>query len=180
MLEVLARYHNEWKAICVSFGVPKDVADDLVQDMYLKVHSAIDNVDRIMYNDTEPNKYYVYITLRNLCFDWIKNNKKYKVFSIDEVEMNLESVEVNWDKFYALEKVLDNIDYEVDNFNHWYDRSLFEVYYKGSVSMRELSKYTGISLTSIFNSCKRYKRYLKNKLGEDYEDFLNGDYDKIK
>ena len=46
--------------------MPKDVADDLVQDMYLKVHSAIDNVNRIMYNDTEPNKYYVYISLHNL------------------------------------------------------------------------------------------------------------------
>jgi hypothetical protein len=46
--------------------------------------------------------------------------------------------------------------------------------------MRKLAKETNISVTSIFNSCKNYKDIIKSKFGEDFEDYLNGDFDLIK
>jgi hypothetical protein len=46
--------------------------------------------------------------------------------------------------------------------------------------MRKLAKETNISVTSIFNSCKSYKELIKSKFGEDFEDYLNGDFDLIK
>lgn len=182
MLELLSKYQNEWRAMCISLGVPSDVIDDIIQDMYLKVYSAWSNGSKIMYNEKEPNKYYVYITLRNLYFDWLKSNNKHKVVSIDDEEVyaNLIASDLEADKFVAMEKILKMIDEEVDSWEHDYDKNLFFVYYLGNVSMRDLAKHTGISLTSIFNSCRRYKRILKHKLGEDYKDFLNEDYDKIK
>ena len=46
--------------------------------------------------------------------------------------------------------------------------------------MRKLAKETHISVTSIFNSCKNYKDIIKSKFGEDFEDYLNGDFHLIK
>ena len=182
MLDLLCKYQNEWVAICKALGVPNYLVDDIIQDMYLKVHNASKNGSNIMYSETEPNKYYIYITLRNLYFDWLKSKSKHRVVSIDddEVILSLESDTLDSDKFNAMERLLEKIDEKVDSWEHDYDKNLFYVYYLGNVSMRDLSKHTGISLTSIFNSCKRYKRHLKLHLGEDYEDFLNGDYNKIK
>ena len=47
------------------------------------------------------------------------------------------------------------------------------------MSMRKLAKETKISVKSIFNSCKNYKDILKSKFGEDFEDYLNGDFNLI-
>ena len=59
---------------------------------------------------------------------------------------------------------------------HSYDAKLCNTYYLGDMSLRQISKGTNISLTSIFNSVKNYKAILKNKFIEDIEDYLNGDY----
>ena len=44
------------------------------------------------------------------------------------------------------------------------------------MSLRQISKGSKISLTSLFNSVKNYKNILKEKFMEDVEDYLNGDY----
>jgi predicted DNA-binding protein YlxM (UPF0122 family) len=47
-------------------------------------------------------------------------------------------------------------------------------------SLRQISSETSISVTSIFNTIKTCKKRIKNNIGEDYEDFLNKDYELIK
>jgi DNA-directed RNA polymerase specialized sigma24 family protein len=181
MLELLSKYQNEWVAMSISIGIPRDLVDDIIQDMYIKVYNAHSNGTNIMYNDTEPNKYYVYITLRNLYYDLLKKEKSFVRLSylddLDKLHLTLDEFEPN--ELESLEKIIKNIDEEVSSWTHWYDRKLFKAYYKTDLSMRDLSKSTGISLTSIFNSCRRYKVFLQEKFGEDYDDFLNKDYDKI-
>ena len=59
---------------------------------------------------------------------------------------------------------------------HVYDAKLCNTYYLSDMSLRQISKGTNISLTSIFNSIKNYKSILRNKFIEDVEDYLNGDY----
>ena len=46
--------------------------------------------------------------------------------------------------------------------------------------MRELSKDTLISLTSIFTTIRNCKNRIKQNVGEDYTDYLNKDYELIK
>ena len=75
--------------------------------------------------------------------------------------------------------ILRKINEEVESWDHWYDKKLFKLYYKTDMSMRKLAKETKISVTSIFNSCKNYKDILKSKFGEDFEDYLNGDFNLI-
>ena len=47
------------------------------------------------------------------------------------------------------------------------------------MSMRELEAETKISLTSIFHTIKHCKQQLREAVGEDYQDYINGDYELL-
>ena len=53
----------------LSMGIPKHLVEDFVQEMYLRLNKYVKNPDKIMYNETEVNKFYVYITIKNLYND---------------------------------------------------------------------------------------------------------------
>ena len=67
---------------------------------------------------------------------------------------------------------------EIDSW-HWYDKMLFELYRDSGMSMREMETATKISLTSIFNTIKNCKQRLRHAVGEDYQDYMNGDYELL-
>lgn len=70
-------------------------------------------------------------------------------------------------------EVLDKID-EILNELHWYDKILFEYYFKEGYNLREISELTSINLKSIHANIKKTKEYIKNKLKEDgYNDYFN-------
>lgn len=46
-------------------------------------------------------------------------------------------------------------------------------------SMRDIANGTDIGLTHIYNNLKSYRDIIVEKLGEDYEDYLNQDYEQI-
>jgi predicted DNA-binding protein YlxM (UPF0122 family) len=68
-----------------------------------------------------------------------------------------------------------------DEIKDWrdYDKLLFKLYRDSDFSMRDISAGTKISLSSIFHSIKGYKAILKEKLQQDYEDYINDDYNQI-
>tara|TARA_R100000951_G_scaffold8878_2_gene8031 strand:- start:1645 stop:2181 length:537 start_codon:yes stop_codon:yes gene_type:complete len=174
-------------AMGLSIGIPEDIVEDFVHETYLRLNKYIDNPEKIMYNETEVNKFYVYVTIKNLWSDYSKAKSKYVIYSIDNYtnEYIFDSSdrvvyeEVNYEKEKAEEYILKKINKEVESWDHWYDKKLFKLYYKTDMSMRKLAKETKISVTSIFNSCKNYKEILQSKFGEDFEDYLNGDFDLI-
>ena len=47
---------------------------------------------------------------------------------------------------------------------HFYDKTLFKVYYESGHSIRSLSESTSISTTSIFNTIKNVRNYIKNEV----------------
>jgi hypothetical protein len=78
----------------------------------------------------------------------------------------------------AFERLVGKISDEMDTW-HKYDKILSEKYLKSDYSLRDIANGSGISLTSIFNTMRENKRILKEKFGEDWEDFKNGDYNLI-
>jgi len=187
MLEILSKNHNTWVAMGLSIGIPEDIVEDFVHETYLRLNKYIDNPEKIMYNETEINKFYVYVTIKNLWSDYSKAKSKYVIYSIDNYTNDyvfdssdrVVYEEVNYEREEAEEYILRKINQEVESWDHWYDKKLFKLYYKTDMSMRKLAKETKISVTSIFNSCKNYKEILQSKFGEDFEDYLNGDFDLI-
>ena len=171
----------------LSIGIPEDIVEDFVHETYLRLNKYVDNPEKIMFNETEINKFYVYITIKNLWSDYSKAKSKYIVYRMDNYDSeytfntsdNVIYEEVNYEKEMAEASILSKINEEVESWDHWYDKKLFKLYYKTDMSMRKLAKETKISVTSIFNSCKNYKDILRSKFGEDFEDYLNGDFNLI-
>ena len=56
---------------------------------------------------------------------------------------------------------------------YWYDRKMFELYYRTDMSMRDISSETNITLSSIFNTLSNVKAQIRQKLEEDYKEYKN-------
>jgi len=176
MLEKLAQHHVLWIKMLVNLGCDVEDAKDLVQDMYIRLHDLVKDPKRIMYGD-EVNRYYVWITLRNMYFSSLKkkrNNIFYELRDSDDVELNeYDSLEDS--AFLFLESQIEYIT------SKWeiYDKRLFELYFMQGLSLRAISKGSKIGLTSIHTSVLNYKRILRESLSEDLMDYFNQDFDKI-
>lgn len=188
MMELLSKYHKLWISMGLSMGIPSHLVEDFIQEMYLRLNKYVKNPDKIMYSETDVNKFYVYITIKNLYNDYLKEKSKYHMVRLDDIDVVYEIVEptpeaqrkAEVEKQRAEERLIDLIQDEVGSWDSWYDQKLFKVYYETDISMRKLSKDTNISVTSIFNSCKNYKQILNTKLAEDFQDYINGDFHLIK
>ena len=176
MLEKLAQHHVLWIKMLVNLGCGVEDAKDLVQDMYIRLHDLVKDPKRIMYGD-QVNRYYVWITLRNMYFSSLKkkrNNIFYELRDSDDVELNeYDSLEDS--AFLFLESQIESIT------SKWeiYDKRLFELYFMQGLSLRAISKGSKIGLTSIHTSVLNYKRILRESLSEDLMDYFNQDFDKI-
>ena len=182
MLELLAKSHKIWLRMVVGFGCDYDTAQDIVQSMYLRMHKYVKDEGRIMYNDDEVNRFFVYVTLKNMWNTYINLENKYAFFEIredDAVDEELGDFVFDEAMDTAFERLIEKIYSEMDTW-HKYDKILSEKYLKSDYSLRDIANGSGISLTSIFNSMRENKRILREKFKEDYEDFKNGDFNLIK
>ena len=67
VLEVVSRENDKWLDLAQKcFQLNRDDAHEIVQGMYLKLHNYVKDVDKIMYNDTEVNSFYIYKVMHNL------------------------------------------------------------------------------------------------------------------
>jgi DNA-directed RNA polymerase specialized sigma24 family protein len=181
MLEKLAENHKVWVRMVTGFGADIELAQDLVQSMYLRMHKYVKDENRIMYNDDEVNRFFVYITLKNMYRTYMNASNKFTFFEIREDDViDTELREFCFDEAVdsAFERLMGKISAEMNTW-HKYDKILSEKYLKSDYSLRDIANGSGISLTSIFNSMRENKRILKEKFSEDYEDFCNGDYNLI-
>jgi RNA polymerase sigma factor (sigma-70 family) len=190
ILEELSKRNDEWINIALSICKDKTLANDLVQEMYLRIEKYVKDPERITTND-KISSLYIYVTIRNLYFKH-QNNKKRKIIyqykdydsfddndvfnnDTDSIENDLELLEME----KAHKKIMEKILQEISTW-HWYDEKLFKLYFFTDKSLRTIASETRISLTSIYNSCKNYKQILVEKFGEDVTDFFNKDYYQIK
>lgn len=152
--------HKQWCKIVESFGCNSDTAEDLVQEMYLKLHSLIESGLDIKYDET-INYYYIYKILRTFFLD-LKIKEK-RVSYTDEAEFYLLELEANEDRLGdKTHKELHKEVMETLEDLYWYDRKVFELL-DGEMSVSELSRNTGISYYSLYNTYKKVKQILKDK-----------------
>ena len=90
MIEKLAQHHEDWIKYAINVCGNRDDANDLVQDMYLKLYDC----------DKEVNKSYVYCVIKNIFLDQYRKNKvKEKTVFYQETETEQE----DFDYFEAYE-----------------------------------------------------------------------------
>ncbi len=183
ILDILAKRHKEWVNMAKSFKLNNNDANELVQEMYVRMYDYTKDVSRIMYNEKEINTFYIYITLRNLYYSRFTNYKKKNkitVFTdidddqynyiIDNITYNTEETTFNYEKKIQLEDLYNKIDSIIDNW-YWYDKKLTKLYLNTTMSMRDISKETKISLSSIFNTLTNAKEKIRKESKEEYKKY---------
>jgi len=181
ILDILYKRHSLWERYLRSWGCQEADIGDVIQDMYLKIHSMNDH-QKVLFGENDVNIFYIWKTLRTLFIDKYNRSNKLVFFSEDfdienselfiyESDDNLEG-EAFW-------KLIDKIDADIKIFDD-YNRKIWNVYSRLGYSMQKISDGMGVSKTAIFNTIDGHRELLREWHKEDYEDLINKDYDKIK
>ena len=141
ILAELAKKDAQWRKMAFQICKDKDLADELVQEMYLKLYQ----------NTNLIKEGYIYTVLRNLFYDYTKQQK--------DILIDFSNIEILDDGDY-----IEPIDYKaLIKGLTWYERTMFEL--STLVGQRELSRQTGIHIQTIhrINKMVKSKIYGKKK-----------------
>lgn len=156
VLNLIAKKHKNWVEIVITFGCSKETAEDICQEMYIKINKSLNNGLDIMYKD-DVNYYYIYKTLKTLFYDLKRKEKNVNIVNIDD----------NINNFFAPENIDYLLNYKKVNLllskMYWYDRKVFEMINKGE-SIATLSRKTGIAYHSLYNTYIKVKKEIKKIL----------------
>jgi RNA polymerase sigma factor (sigma-70 family) len=161
-LEKIASKHKDWLRIVKSFGCEGDKCEDLCQEMYIKVHTLISNGTDISYGD-DINHFYIYRILRSLFIDLCRKEAKITKVNIDYLEKFVQEEEIK--EYKDIEGKMKELDNLLDKV-YWYDKKVFDLISEG-MSIAELSKKSGISYYSLYNTYKNVKSLIKNNIQWD-------------
>ena len=126
ILHLIAKEHDKWVDTCKLFGV-RDYPEDLVQDMYIRISKA-KNVTKSNY------KGYVYVTLRNLCYDRHKKKRH-------DLEINAEITNANISTdsrllWLDIQQALHDLPY--------FERQVIQLHNIEGISLREINRETDV------------------------------------
>lgn len=178
MLAKVAEYHNIWIAMLLNMGCRVDNAEDLVQEMYIKLDRLIKSGTDISYGDNDINRAYVYRTLWSLFID---GKRKKKIQMVELVENMVEGEEDIVGEYEAEDDCFNGLTLKVrQEMNTWhqYYSSLCKLYFSSDYSMRDLAKELDCGVTHVYHTINTHRDLLRDKFSEDWEDFKNKDYDK--
>lgn len=191
----VAKHHTVYIGYVKGMGVTTQ-AEDIVQEMYLKLHKYA-SAEKCITNG-KVNRHYVWRILYNLCSDYRREGKKFNVQSLDVIgDAVLNAGDYNDGRFQSIieyqqhdckkeeafhemiNKILSKVDELDDPLKYPYNKELFNQYVYSDMSYRGLHVATKISTSSIFNTMKQCKEYLRDETREDLEDFNNEQYELI-
>ena len=149
MLEELCKRDKDWRRMAFHICKSKDVADDIVQDMYIK----FSNYNKVL------NEYYIFFALKSIFLDYLRKEKS-KV-ELNENLCNFDEYDYETDqiKELALEKVK-QLPY--------FEKELLTV--TQEISQRQLARETDISFIVINKTIKKTKKQLWEELKRNYQD----------
>lgn len=157
MLQTLSKNHPEWLRIALHICKDEYLAQDLVQEMYLKLHKYPPK--------KEINNFYIYVTIKHIYYDHLKDEQQYT----DINERILTQPEDNTQQAYH--HILDRLDEELDNL-HWYDRQL--ILKRQEKSPRVIQMETKINHRHIYRNCQKTEEELRERLQDDFKNYLAG------
>lgn len=154
-----------------------EVASDIVQMVFLRLLELEQEGRCNFYEGDSLNFFYVYRSCINTALKYQRTKKRINKVSLEDLTHDTIPDEDYPEYKVAMEKLLDIMEQEMEDF-HWYDAKVMRIYMQGT-SMNKLHRESDIGLTSIKNTIKNGKARIYEKVKEDYQDFTNGDYDKI-
>lgn len=161
---LIAKKHQIWVEIVMTFGTSKQIAEDIVQEMYIKILIQLEKgkLD-LTFNDdlTEINYFYIFKTLKTLFIDLKRKSKNIKMVCLDEwLESNSETSQLYNDVDYS--EAYSIITDELSKLE-WYKRRVFEIINDGE-SIAEFSRQSKIPYYALYFTHKKVKDKLKKLL----------------
>ena len=149
----------------MSFGCNKTTAEDLTQEMYLKLATLLQNNHTldIYYDESQINHFYIYRILRSLFIDLCRKEAKITKVNVEYLEKFVEEEEVI--EYKDIEGKMKELDSLLDKV-YWYDKKVWDLVSAG-MSIAELSKKSGISYYSLYNTYKNVKSLIKQNIEWD-------------
>lgn len=186
-LEMLAVHHAEYikmaKAIANNNNEVYNYAEDFVQEAYLRLAKYEDLFDKVVNTKGRVSKGYMFFTLRSIILNAIKKKSNLKFnylgsqYDFEETYNFIdEGVDVDKIGLEAIEQKMYKI---VREGSKWFDYELFKTYLETGKSFRTIAQESGIGIRTIYLSIKRSKVMIAEQLHEDYQDFLNKEYNLI-
>jgi DNA-directed RNA polymerase specialized sigma24 family protein len=178
-LNIVAKHHKEHVKLVRSWG-GGDYSEDLVQEMYLRLHRYT-TPEKII-KDGEVNLGFIWFTLRNMYLTLVKEQKKYSKVNLEDIADLIHS-EPDIIGMLLLDKITTEIEEELKEWEKdpvlWYTSKIFTTYVNSGDSLRVFGDKVDIHYKSIFDTVKKCREMLVNKYGEDYSDILNKDYELL-
>ena len=155
VLEKIYLKHKIWIDIVKSFGCNEETAEDLTQEMYIKLKRKLDDGLDIDFGDDDYNYFYIFKALKSLFLDLKRKESKVSVICIDDcVNLQTDYNDINYINTYI------DIQNELQMM-YWYDRKVFEILDAGE-SVAALSRKTGIPYHSLYNTYRKVIEKLKH------------------
>ena len=153
---LVAKKHDTWVDIVSTFGCTRTVAQDITQEMYIKIQLQVEKGLDIMYED-DINYYYIFKTLKTLFLDLKRKQKGIVMVNIDDEYVKslgkaVAIEDVNFESAYQ------DVEDELSKM-YWWNRKVFEIVNEGE-SIAEFSRKSKISYTILYNAYRK----VKNKL----------------
>lgn len=157
MVEHTYRKHNTWLLqVAYNFTNDKDKAEELVQNLYLKMLEMTD-ITKIMFKD-DINLFYLYKMIKSIYLNSLKKQTSTLPIDDDLLNMPADSYDYAADEQWEQTLALTN---EALEGHYWFDRELFKTYINEEHSIQSLHNVTGISNSTIWTSMNKTKKYIK-------------------
>lgn len=183
ILNILAKDHKHWVKLLLNMGCNPSVAEDIVQEMYIKINKYTREYNKnIMYKD-EINYFFIYVTLKNMYMDYHRQKSKvdttpYYDLSIEDdsdVQDNYDLPIDDYDKHLSIQewynddlylelldkKEITEAEYTKEELGKYYSRRIFKEVFIDKIKVAELSRSTNITYWSLRNTIKIIKKEIK-------------------
>lgn len=166
-VEVLFKRHSQWIKFSHSYLTDGNMmhAEDVLQTAYMKVLIELRKSPGKQINDT-----YFYNTIKNIILDDKKRTTDPLKYAQKITNKNLsksDQLQRTEPSKQELENIIKDIDNLVETFYH-FDKLLFNAYRYEFKSIRKLSKATKIGHVQVFQTVKRCKQKINDKLKFKY------------
>jgi RNA polymerase sigma factor (sigma-70 family) len=167
-VELVYKKHHKWLlAVAYNLTQNQEDSEELVQELYLKL-MEMDNLHKIVYNETDLNLFYLYKILKSSFLNNVKANQKLAKTALKE-----DIIESKADEEYDIqrdentEKLLELIEDTLEKQLHWFDSKLFTTYISEDHSIQSLHNETKISKNAIFTSLRKTKTLIKTRAQDE-------------
>lgn len=157
IIEKVYQRHDEWVYMVEKYGCNNDTAQDIVQEMYLRLMVYLKKTGAdITYKD-DINIYFVAKTLKSIFIDQTRKQNRKPTESFNDELLNLgeEDGEDYIEKYEKVQDLLKEL--------YWFDKKIYDIIESGE-KISELSNKTTIPYYTIYNTYKKVKEYLKNNI----------------